>query len=81
MQSERLHAPRHLSTYPHPEFACVSKEALTARPDIPKLLRAYLTVGARICGPPALDQSFGTIDFLTLLNLRDLSPRNLKRYF
>lgn len=81
MLSERFHAPRHLSTYPHPEFACVSKEALTIRPDIPKLLRAYLTVGARICGPPALDQSFGTIDFLTLLNLRDLSPRNLKRYF
>ena len=81
MLGNRFHTPRHLTTYPHPAFACVGNETLTGQPDIPKLLRAYLTVGARICGPPALDQSFGTIDFLTLLDLRDLSPRNLKRYF
>lgn len=81
MLSERFHAPRHLTTHPHPEFACVSNASLAEKPDIPKLLRAYLTVGARVCGPPALDQSFGTIDFLTLLDLRHLSPRNLKRYF
>jgi putative hemolysin len=36
---------------------------------LPKLLRAYLTVGAQVCGPPALDAQFGTIDFLTLLDL------------
>src|SRR6202012_5713025 len=32
-----------------------------------KLLRAYLAIGAKICGPPAIDREFGTIDFLTLL--------------
>ena len=36
---------------------------------VPKLLRAYLTTGAYICGPPAVDAEFGTIDFLTLLDL------------
>lgn len=35
----------------------------------PKLLRAYLSIGARICGPPAIDRAFKTIDFLTLLDL------------
>jgi len=39
---------------------------------IPKLLRAYLTIGARICGPPAMDREFGTIDFLTLLDLANI---------
>ena len=34
-----------------------------------RLLRAYLAIGARICGPPAIDCDFGTIDFLTLLDL------------
>ena len=34
-----------------------------------RLLRAYLTIGAKICGPPAIDSDFGTIDFLTLLDL------------
>jgi putative hemolysin len=38
-----------------------------------RLLRAYLAIGARICGPPALDREFGTIDFLTLLDLHALS--------
>jgi putative hemolysin len=41
-------------------------------PDPPRLLRSYLTIGAKICGPAALDREFGTIDFLTLIDLRDM---------
>jgi len=47
---------------------------------IPKLLRAYLTLGAWICGPPALDRQFKTIDFLTLLDLEAL-PELAKQRF
>lgn len=46
----------------------------------PKLLRAYLSVGARICGPPALDREFHTIDFLTLMDLNSLSPSVRSRF-
>jgi putative hemolysin len=47
----------------------------------PKLLRAYLAMGARICGPPAIDRDFKTIDFLTLLDLNSM-PSNVRgRYF
>ena len=45
-----------------------------------KLLRAYLTIGAKICGPPAIDREFGTIDFLTLLDLRAL-PAIVRAHF
>jgi len=48
---------------------------------IPKLLRAYLTLGAKICGPPALDRQFKTIDFLTLLDLERLHPLARQRFF
>ena len=41
----------------------------------PKLLRAYLALGAKICGPPAIDREFKTIDFLTLLDIEALHPR------
>jgi putative hemolysin len=59
-------------TRPLPEYEC-SLSQLAAEPvKIPKLLRAYLSVGAKICGPPALDRSFKTIDFLTLLDLETL---------
>lgn len=38
-------------------------------------LRAYLAIGAKICGPPAIDREFKTIDFLILLDLQGLHPR------
>jgi putative hemolysin len=41
---------------------------------------SYLTLGARICGPPALDQQFKTIDFLTLLDLKTMSPLARQRF-
>jgi putative hemolysin len=36
-------------------------------------------VGAKICGPPAIDPEFKTIDFLTLMDLASLHPRLLSR--
>jgi len=47
---------------------------------VPKLLKTYLTLGARICGPPAWDREFGTIDFLTLLDLKLLLPSARNRF-
>jgi putative hemolysin len=47
---------------------------------IPKLLRAYLTLGAKICGPPAMDKNFKTLDFLTLLDMKTMSPLNRQRF-
>ena len=47
---------------------------------VPKLLRTYLGVGARICGPPAWDRAFGTIDFLTLLDLEQIAPAARSRF-
>jgi len=47
---------------------------------IPKLLKTYLAIGARIAAPPAWDREFGTIDFLTLLDLKTLSPAARNRF-
>ena len=67
-------------TRPLPTHEC-PLEAVTEEPvAIPKLLRAYLTVGAKICGPPAIDRHFQTIDFLTLLDLEALSPPARARF-
>jgi putative hemolysin len=49
-------------------------------PPPPKLLRTYLSIGAKICGPPAIDREFGTIDFLTLLDLHAL-PAIVRAHF
>ncbi len=47
---------------------------------IPRLLKTYLAIGARIAAPPAWDREFGTIDFLTLLDLKLISPAARNRF-
>jgi putative hemolysin len=47
---------------------------------VPKLLRTYMAIGARIAAPPAFDREFRTIDFLTLLDLQMLSPAARNRF-
>ncbi len=47
---------------------------------IPRLLKTYLAIGARIAAPPAWDREFGTIDFLTLLDLKLISPGARHRF-
>lgn len=47
---------------------------------VPKLLKTYLAIGARIAAPPAWDREFRTIDFLTLLDLNQLSAAARHRF-
>ena len=69
------HAVREpLRTIPQMKFAMPLELPSGDCPRPPKLLRTYLAVGARICGPPAIDREFRTIDFLTLMDLHELPP-------
>jgi putative hemolysin len=69
-----------LRTSPLPAFTLPMAEerGLADRP--PRLLRAYLAMGAKICGPPALDREFKTIDFLTLLDLEEMPPAAISHF-
>lgn len=78
-------AARHLAapewqTVPQPRFACPLEELADPPPRVPKLLAAYLSIGARISGPPAIDREFKTIDFLTFLDLQALPPHIIQKY-
>ena len=65
----------------NPAESVVAAQAATQTlPKVPKLLRTYLAIGARIAAPPAWDREFGTIDFLTLLDLRLLSSSARNRF-
>ena len=67
-------------TRPLPHCEC-SLATMSEEPvEIPKLLRAYLGMGARICGVPAIDRQFGTIDFLTLQDLEALPAAARARF-
>jgi putative hemolysin len=67
-------------TKPLPGWECPLEHLTQDPPKVPKLLRAYLNLGAKICGPPALDRHFKTIDFLTWLDLAALPASVRARY-
>ncbi len=69
----RFLAPPEFQTSPLPRMACSLIEQVSTRVKVPKLLSAYLSLGAKICGAPAVDREFHSIDFLTLLDLENLS--------
>ncbi|MBS1851528.1 MAG: GNAT family N-acetyltransferase [Acidobacteria bacterium] len=69
-----------LRTQPTPPFQISVSSGPQSNLAIPKLLRTYLAIGAKICGPPAIDREFRTIDFLTLLDMHTLHPRIRKRF-
>ena len=74
-------APPALRTQPHPHCRCESSDKPNATLRVPRLLRAYLELSACICGPPAIDREFRTIDFLTLLDLSEIPARVRTRFF
>jgi putative hemolysin len=63
-----------------PTEGCELAPSQPATVKVPKLLKTYLAIGARIAAPPAWDREFGTIDFLTLLDLKLLSPAARSRF-
>ena len=47
---------------------------------IPPLFKGYLRLGTRVCGEPAMDYEFGTIDFMILLDVTTV-PERYWRHF
>jgi putative hemolysin len=94
-QLERYRVSPEFETEPTADYACPREQGErcaqpSPQPDdqtpppqqakVPKLLKTYMALGARVCGPPAWDREFGTIDFLTLLDLKMLSPVARNRF-
>lgn len=48
---------------------------------IPKLFRIYLRHGALVCGPPAIDRDFKTIDYLVLFDVEAMDEKRTRTFF
>lgn len=77
VRTRHLTAPAHRVT---PREPWNPSGAPGSRPALPPLLRGYLRLGARVCGPPAHDPDFGCADFFVLLDAERIDARYL-RYF
>lgn len=69
VQLQRHLSPAGWRTQPHEGWACPLQGVSTESIALPRLLSAYLGLGAAVCGPPAIDRQFKTIDFLTWIDL------------
>ena len=70
-----------LRIQPRAAHRCVATGRPVSQSSPPRLFRAYLEISARLCGPPAIDREFKTIDFLTLLDLQNIPNRVRSRFF
>jgi putative hemolysin len=74
-------APDAAASSPAIDTEDASVSGAAAQPvKVPKLLKTYLAIGCRIGGPPAWDREFGTIDFLTFLDLKLVSSSARNRF-
>lgn len=48
---------------------------------IPALFQSYLNLGAKVLGPPAIDRQFKTIDWLVMLDVREIDPMTYRHFF
>ena len=47
---------------------------------LPPLLKAYLNLGAEICGAPAWDRRFNVADMFVLVDRAHIAPRYARRF-
>ena len=73
-----LHPTVHVN--PRPPCVCEGDGGAT-RVKIPTLFETYLRFGGTICGPPAIDRKFKTIDFLTWLDTGALDATVRRMFF
>lgn len=70
--------------FPQPDFVCYPDGFMAQRElavKIPRLFRIYLNYGAKVCGPPAIDRRFKTIDYLVMLDIAALDQRSFRMFF
>ena len=79
-----LHEDVHID--PQPGFECLDPPDIPpsqwqGRVKIPKLFRIYLRHGAKVCGPPAIDREFKTIDYLVLFDVAAMDEKRIRTFF
>ena len=78
------HVHANLRVQPHEGFRCMPNplphpdDSLTL--EIPSLFGIYLRYGAKVCGPPAHDWRFHTVDFFTVVDLQEMDERTFQNF-
>jgi putative hemolysin len=70
------------SVCPVPGYGCeVDTGTALPVPHVPALFQSYLHLGAKVLGPPAVDRLFKTIDWLVILDTREIDSATYRTFF
>ncbi len=82
---EKNHCHPDYRVLPQPDWVCYEEGFDPGPPPqpvkLPKLFRTYMRYGAKVCGPPAIDRTFKTIDYLVLLDVDQLDGMTRALFF
>ncbi|MGH3432524.1 MAG: GNAT family N-acetyltransferase, partial [Thermocrispum sp.] len=77
MLQEKYYAPDEHRVRPHNPWPTEGVERVE-KLVLPPLVKGYLRLGAKVCGPPAHDPDFNVVDFFVLLDIQGVDERYVK---
>ncbi|NNE99805.1 MAG: GNAT family N-acetyltransferase [Pyrinomonadaceae bacterium] len=69
---------------PRPDRTCLPEDFVSdgsVEFDLPALVKIYLRIGAKVCGEPAIDREFKTIDYFVVFDVETINRKYLKMFF
>ena len=78
------HLHETIEVKPRPEKICMPENfdpATSEAIELPALINIYLRIGAKICGEPAIDREFGTVDYFVIFDLEEINAKYRKLFF
>ncbi len=80
--NDHLHGDYHLDTTSKFECPKVERdEDAWQNVKLPQLFRLYIDLGAKTLSKPALDNEFKTIDYLIIVDIKQLDERSKTLFF
>ena len=78
------HIHESIEVKPREDRTCIPKDFVpndSEKIDLPSLVNIYLRIGAKICGEPAIDRDFKTVDYFVIFDLEEINRRYKKMFF
>jgi putative hemolysin len=78
------HLHETIEVKPRPDKVCLPENFDPEKAEeieLPALVNIYLRIGAKICGDPAIDREFGTVDYFVIFDLAEINAKYRKLFF
>lgn len=78
------HMHESIEIKPRRDKACIPESFIpdnSEEVELPSLVNIYMRIGAKVCGEPAIDRDFRTVDYFVIFDLEDINRRYKKMFF